>query len=733
MKRQVDRDVQPVPAVTVSVDELAEHLAVLAELVSPQETLPDRGPPQQNGAAGTTIPLGLIDQVEQQHRRSHAPRAPAAALLGPLLPRRCAGTPFRQTRPLLARPPIRTSMPRDASRPMTGSPGTNQIPDTQRGAAGQARRSRRRTPCQNRRMSPKSRGRKNKKKTAKRGGHPRHGGFTAAGATRAGQPPSTSGFGGTGRRAPAANSSWPGLQQMVAAGVPALYAMSKRFRPLLGSDDPLAVEEVTAELITQADQAEATSGLGLVIGVAALAARHPEPQVAAMACALDAFMPGMATGMALNDLARHGVPMPAWHNRLGAVVPETAWHYLDGYGEQRAVLATFSYGETPHTLVAVTSPWPVARVLAVQLLRSTGDELRQSITQNIEQRYGGPVVEEPLTPRELRGNLQVAAYRAPDDLDRDTAVALEILRQRLKTLPPPNRTPNPRQAVEAGPQPADHVDDAAHGRASRDAAIADFLSSTSAPTGVSDAVLGFWARVMAGATAVHAIGPTHVSPGWLNYLLDQYVPQTIELPDEARSGLRPAVTAWVRWASGQRSLTAEAIEALTVRVAELDEAFDPIYADPEMTALRCYLRDVVTTTVDGEDLRRAILPRATAVPLPRDRQPEDRHLLASEPDQRQQILASVLASWQLPPDHEQQWSGALHQISARLWSLDPDELTTAVANYLLSEGTDGLLLSDLTELTIEHASDAQAFMDAAIERVTVDDGDGEWTEEPDDD
>lgn len=97
---------------------------------------------------------------------------------------------------------------------------------------------------------------------------------------------------------------------MVAAGVPALYAMAERFRPLLSSDDPLAVEVAAAELIAQADQADDSSGLGLVMGVVALAARHPEPQVAAMACALDSFMPGMATGMALSDLARHGVPMP---------------------------------------------------------------------------------------------------------------------------------------------------------------------------------------------------------------------------------------------------------------------------------------------------------------------------------------------------------------------------------------------------------------------------------------
>jgi hypothetical protein len=87
-------------------------------------------------------------------------------------------------------------------------------------------------------MSPKSRGRKNKKKAAKRGGHPRHGGSAAAAAPRAGQPLSASGFGAAGRRATAANSPSPDLQQAIDTGVPALYALAERFRPLLTSDDP---------------------------------------------------------------------------------------------------------------------------------------------------------------------------------------------------------------------------------------------------------------------------------------------------------------------------------------------------------------------------------------------------------------------------------------------------------------------------------------------------------------
>jgi hypothetical protein len=56
-------------------------------------------------------------------------------------------------------------------------------------------------------------------------------------------------------------------------------------------------------------------------------------------------------------------------------------------------------------------------------------------------------------------------------------------------------------------------------------------------------------------------------------------------------------------------------------------------------------------------------------------------------------------------------------------------------DYLLTEGADELLLGDLTELSIEHASDEQAFVAAAIERVTVDEDnfDDEWADEPDDD
>jgi hypothetical protein len=244
-----------------------------------------------------------------------------------------------------------------------------------------------------------------------------------------------------------------------------------------------------------------------------------------------------------------------------------------------------------------------------------------------------------------------------------------------------------------------------------------FLAATETPPEIDDAVLRFWARVLVGATVLCDAEPTHISPAWLDHVLGLHVPQTIELSPAQRAGLRPAVTAWARWVAGQRDLPAEAIDTLTTRIAELDEELDAAYADPTSVAIRCYLRDIVTTTVDGDDLRRVFLQRTTAVPMPRDRQREYQHLLASEPGQREQILAGVLASWQVSSGSEQQWSEALHRVSGQLWNGEPSELTDAITDYLVSEGADPFLLADLTELAFDHASDEQAFLAAALRRV----------------
>jgi hypothetical protein len=62
-----------------------------------------------------------------------------------------------------------------------------------------------------------------------------------------------------------------------------------------------------------------------------------------MTAAVNCFLPGMATSMALGDLARRGVPLPAWREWLGEVVPGKAWRYRDVFGDQEAVLVSFSY------------------------------------------------------------------------------------------------------------------------------------------------------------------------------------------------------------------------------------------------------------------------------------------------------------------------------------------------------------------------------------------------------
>jgi hypothetical protein len=65
-----------------------------------------------------------------------------------------------------------------------------------------------------------------------------------------------------------------------------------------------------------------------------------------------------------------------------------------------------------------------------------------------------------------------------------------------------------------------------------------------------------------------------VSPAWLDHVLQHYVLRTIELSPNIRTGMLPAVTAWVRWSAGQRGLPAGSLKALTSRVVELDQTFD---------------------------------------------------------------------------------------------------------------------------------------------------------------
>jgi len=493
------------------------------------------------------------------------------------------------------------------------------------------------------------------------------------------------------------------LRQSIADILPGIYALAESFRTL--TDDatsPLEVELVTAELLARARQQNPAAVMNLALAIAALAARYPEPHVAALVVAVHHFMPGVGTSMAVNDLVRAGVALPAWRRHLGEVTPGRAWRCRDLFGDQEAILVSFSYPQADHAVLVETTMCPSPSTLSARL-SVTVDELQAALRTWADARPGHLVPEE-ISLQQARAALNAPLYHRHPDASPDALLHLDLVRERATCLPEPE--PVPTMAPSA---------------TDRDAAVEAFLAATPPPAGVSRDVLTFWARVLVGYTAVSGSPPTRVSPAGLGHALGEYVPRTFELSPTQRAGLAPAVTAWTVWAASQQDLPQDAVDQLVAHVGELEQNFDLVQDDPELAAIRCYLADITAVTTDGAHLQRVLTLRSHAVPPPNCRRPESRSRLASDPTHRNQILAEELQAWELGANQSvPDWLAALTRVSDELWTQDPPELSQAVARYLNSAGWDPDLLGDLTELAVTHQGDRAAFLAAVLDQLQPD-------------
>jgi hypothetical protein len=492
----------------------------------------------------------------------------------------------------------------------------------------------------------------------------------------------------------------PGLVEGIDALCAELYPAAEHFRPVLNAADPLAAELRAAQLLARfTSESGPLHALDLALGLVALAARHPQPHVAAMTAAVGWLRPGMATSMALADLARHGVRPPPWHERIGEVTPGRAWRYRDVFGDQEAVLASFFYDDVEHAILVETVNCPAPHVRAVHM--STTAAQARAILENSAGEAGEHRVMQEISLAQARAGLEQAVWSQPHrDAEPDSLIFLPVARRRVERLPEPEA-----------------VNGVGYTKADRAAAVEEFLATDPLP-GTDGGVLRFWAEVLAGYTATNASAPTRIGPVWLGHALEDHVPRIFELTAAQRTGLVPAVTAWAKWAAGKRGLTDAAVDRLTERVTEIDERFDAVYRDPDLVPVRCYLSDIAAVTADGEDLLRAFTLRAQAVPLPLLRPTESRPLLASDPLQRRRILADDAEEWGPQDVSTQDWLDALTRVSDQLWHDNPPEVGQAVLRYLDGDGPEPGLLDDLAELAIEHAGDSAGYL-AAIRTRTA--------------
>ncbi|GAA2603331.1 IS1096 element passenger TnpR family protein [Paractinoplanes durhamensis] len=492
-----------------------------------------------------------------------------------------------------------------------------------------------------------------------------------------------------------------GLFGVTAASDDVVYAEAEAFRKFGDDAHPLDVEIHTAQLLYRFEQEQPSGSFGLAMGAFTLAARSPQPHVAAFVAAVNHLLPGMASHMALADLARQGILPPAWAERLGDVEPRRAWRYRDAFGDQEALLVTFSYDDAEHGILVeiVTCPTPMARVVH---LSGTVDALRDVLQRSADDAHG-QVTLEAITLDQAYASLTGPVQQPHPDMTPQSLAWLPIVAHRVGLLPEP-----------------EPVDPARSTRAERAAAVETFLADTAPLPGVGYEVLRFWAQVLAGYTGTDGSAPTRIGPVWLGHVLGEHVPRAFELTPAQRSGLAAAVTAWARWATRQQGLPTAAADLLAARIAEIDEAFDRVYADLERTTSRSYLSDITATTADGEDLRRVFALRTTAVPLPRHGSLAEQALRVSDPADRHRILTAVLESWELAPGQSVlDWIDALVSVSDQLWNPDTD-LARETMDFLDLVGSDSELLGDLTELALEHGHDTTGYHEASLDRVTPD-------------
>src|SRR5712691_5329538 len=300
----------------------------------------------------------------------------------------------------------------------------------------------------------------------------------------------------------------PELTTAIDATCARLYPEAESFRPLLRNLDPLAAELRAADLLARVCAGDPSGALNLAVGLVVVAARHPEPHVAAMTAAVGWLLPGMAASMALHELTRRGVALPAWYELLGQASPGRAWRSRDVFGDQQAVLVTFCYGDAEHAILVELLECPTPRVRRARLSVSVA-QLHEAAAEAAADLDGGQLLQE-ISLERAAAALGPAVHRshadADADADRETRGLLPIVRRRL------DRLPEPEQAGQTG-----------YTKADRAGAVERFLAEAGTVPGADFAVVRFWAEVLAGYTATRAAAPTRIGPLWLGHVLTDYV------------------------------------------------------------------------------------------------------------------------------------------------------------------------------------------------------------------
>jgi hypothetical protein len=377
-----------------------------------------------------------------------------------------------------------------------------------------------------------------------------------------------------------------------------------------------------------------------------------------------------AASQALADFTADDIYPPGWVTSIGKPTPGRAWRQYDVFGESEVVAVTFSYSGAEHALLVAIdlAERPTVTMVAIA---DNADGMLKTLRDHAEphRRFG------EITLAEARARVAGPLARAGDDpdfeLDGSTIVFLPLARSRIRRLP----SGDPGQTV-------------AYTAADRATAVEEFLGSPEADEAGDPDSARFWATVLTGySSRVPDEPPAQVGPHKTAAMLLVHVASTFTLTAAQRDGLRPAVTAWIRWAAGRQGLDEAAADMVMERLPQILDDFPKAYDDPYNSASRSYLRDVATPDADLSWLADQRARREFAAPLPGDRDPDADDIDANDPRGRAKIALAEFAECAGGAADSIKLLTAVPRIVEEIWQDNP-ATTWEKARQLLAAGHD---------------------------------------------
>ncbi len=446
------------------------------------------------------------------------------------------------------------------------------------------------------------------------------------------------------------------------------------------SGDPLRAEIETSTcmgipyVLGQREPAEIESFIATVLVNGAV--RRETPDGAALLrvlMALGAKGVKKSASQALAKLTDMGIYPPEWVTEIGKVTPGRAWRRYDVFGDDEAIAATFSYGDSEHGVVVQVDLTGIPVATAVGLATNAGN-LIEAMSRHEDDFDRSEQIHLAEARRRAEGPLTRAEQDPDLGLSTETIAYLPLARTRIRRLPAEDGS-----GVPAAPE---------FTAADRAAAVEDFMTSPLAAEAVAadEPSTRFWAEVLTGYSGrIPGEPPGQVGPRKLAHILLGHVPNIFALSAVQRQHLEPAVTAWTRWSAAYRDLGEAETARLAEQLPDVFGRFDEAYHAPAAVAVRGYVSDLATSDADVSWLARNVGRRMFALPMP-DHQGDPSQRSVGDPADRRALIEAEFGAC-TPPGGltSEQFVDAAYGVVSELWREDSDEIFQA-ANRLFAEG-----------------------------------------------